>query len=570
MENQFLAAIVREITDEILGRTVARVSLAGTTLLFDLRLPGDRVLLVSLDPGSPALYLSKIDRKQFDSGKRAHDPFISTLRKYVGGANITAFRKDTHDRIVRIGFESFAASGDRQEIRLVLKLTGRSANAWLLDATGDVIGSLSSGDFEATSADVSEITNTPAASLQHLDNSMTHEQVLDRFFGSASRFGPLIKREYVARSQDRSPVEALRSLIVDLENDKPEPLVYSRVPLEEIGHRVINKKSDLALSHIDLIQARGMLKRRFSSLSEAAAHYYDARTRAKNLLEEYNSARQVLSHEIKKHASATKAIERDRARFEDPEKFKRFGDLILANLATARVEGPRVTVIDYYDELQREIQIEIPENKTLQQAAADYFSRYQKAQRALTAIARRSQEVAKQLDPLRDLLSRLEQEPTAERIAETRRLLDRRLGKASRAGATKRTSQSKHKTGKPGRRFASSDGYEILVGRNDRDNDEITFRVARSLDVWMHAADYPGSHVVISNPSRNPVPQRTIMEAAELTAFYSQAKREGKAAVHYTQRKFVSKPPRAKPGLVRLSSFKTILVEPRCVLKRIE
>ena len=110
----------------------------------------------------------------------------------------------------------------------------------------------------------------------------------------------------------------------------------------------------------------------------------------------------------------------------------------------------------------------------------------------------------------------------------------------------------------------------MLVGRNDRDNDVLTFRVARSLDVWMHAADYPGSHVVISNPSRNPVPQRTIAEAAELAAFYSQAKREGKAAVHYTQRKFVSKPPRGKPGLVRLSSFKTILVVPRCAMKRIE
>jgi predicted ribosome quality control (RQC) complex YloA/Tae2 family protein len=157
-----------------------------------------------------------------------------------------------------------------------------------------------------------------------------------------------------------------------------------------------------------------------------------------------------------------------------------------------------------------------------------------------------------------------------DRISETRNSLNRLLGKAAIKDATRRTGRSKEKIGKPGRRFISTDGFEVLVGRNDRDNDVLTFRVARSLDIWMHAADYPGSHVVISNPSRNPVPQRAITEAAELAAFYSQAKREGKAAVHYTQRKFVSKPPRAKPGLVRLSSFKTIMVQPRCVLKRIE
>ena len=110
-----------------------------------------------------------------------------------------------------------------------------------------------------------------------------------------------------------------------------------------------------------------------------------------------------------------------------------------------------------------------------------------------------------------------------------------------------------------------------MVGRNDRDNDVLTFRVARPHDIWLHAADYPGSHAIIRNPTRDAQPpQRTIAEAAELAAFYSQAKREGKAAVHYAQKKFVSKPPRSKPGLVRLSSFKTILVAPRCILERLK
>jgi predicted ribosome quality control (RQC) complex YloA/Tae2 family protein len=228
-----------------------------------------------------------------------------------------------------------------------------------------------------------------------------------------------------------------------------------------------------------------------------------------------------------------------------------------------------VTVVDYYDPDQPEIQIEIPEGARLQEAASDYFARYQKARRALAAIASREQEVSRNLDPLRQLLARLEREPTVDCIAEVHKTA------GQLPGITIDKTQDKNKGAKIksgdafGRRFKSSDGYEIVVGRNDRDNDALTFRLARPHDIWLHAADYPGSHAIIRNPTREDLPHRTITEAAELAAYYSQAKREGKAAVHYAQKKFVSKPPRSKPGLVRLSSFKTILVEPRCNLERL-
>ena len=113
------------------------------------------------------------------------------------------------------------------------------------------------------------------------------------------------------------------------------------------------------------------------------------------------------------------------------------------------------------------------------------------------------------------------------------------------------------------RSFISSDGFEILVGKKAKDNDVLTFKIAKSLDTWMHAADYPGSHVVVRNPNRKEIPHRTLIEAAELAAFYSQGKAQVKAAVHYTQKKFVNKPKGAAPGLVSLSSFRTLLVEPK-------
>lgn len=123
---------------------------------------------------------------------------------------------------------------------------------------------------------------------------------------------------------------------------------------------------------------------------------------------------------------------------------------------------------------------------------------------------------------------------------------------------------------KGARPFVSSDGFEILVGKKAADNDFLTFRIARSLEMWLHAADYPGSHVIICNPQKKEIPDRTLIEAAELAAFYSDARDQPKAAVHYTQRKFVNKPRKASPGLVSLASHRTIMVKPQITARKKE
>ncbi len=102
-----------------------------------------------------------------------------------------------------------------------------------------------------------------------------------------------------------------------------------------------------------------------------------------------------------------------------------------------------------------------------------------------------------------------------------------------------------------------------------RDNDNLTFRVARPNDLWLHAADYPGSHVIVRNPTRKEIPQRTMIEAAQLAGKFSQASEDTKVVVHYTHRKFLSKPKGAAPGLVRMSSFKSITVEPKEAITRL-
>jgi predicted ribosome quality control (RQC) complex YloA/Tae2 family protein len=236
----------------------------------------------------------------------------------------------------------------------------------------------------------------------------------------------------------------------------------------------------------------------------------------------------------------------------------------LANLTTAAREGNTVLVVDYFDENVPTVEIEADENASLTEAAEKFFKRYTKARNAAV-------EIEKRLSVLESELAGLKEKQIELSLAIEEKDIDF-LSATAGVKQENKTTRSKDKTSDEftgARRYRSSDGFEILVGKAAKDNDYLTFRVAKSLDLWLHAADYTGSHVVIKNPNRVEVPPKTLIEAAELAAFFSQARNHPKAAVHYTEKKFVHKPKGAVPGLVSLSSFKTILVEPKVSLENL-
>ena len=295
----------------------------------------------------------------------------------------------------------------------------------------------------------------------------------------------------------------------------------------------------------------------YESLSEQLDSEDKARSVATDFTGLANSARNKLKQEISRRERLLKKLDDDLAGHGNADRWKRCGDLLLANTSSARRADGKIFVIDYYDEASPEIAIEADENESVTEAAENYFRRYTKARNAQQEIETRRAVIEAELSDLR--LKREELESAIEakdidRIAD----LGGRVKQPARKISAKRAEEVKGV-----RSFVSSDGFEILVGKKAKDNDFLTFRIAKSLDTWMHAADYPGSHVVIRNPNRKEIPHRTLLEAAQLAAFYSQGKSQPKAAVHYTQKKFVNKPKGSAPGLVSLASFKTILVEPK-------
>ena len=312
---------------------------------------------------------------------------------------------------------------------------------------------------------------------------------------------------------------------------------------------------------------------KFSSASEAADAYFTSLLSGQAFDAKASAARSSLRKKISRQQKLLQELQKDLATHADAEQHKRIGDLLLANLGTARREGNRIKLIDYFVDDAPTIEVEIDGQLTLPEEASRRFGLYSRSKRAVTQINARIEATRAELNNLKS------QERTLEEIIEEHdeASLDRFVSvPPASAGVSQRELGSiPHTAGGrskriPGtRRYISSDGLEILVGRAAHDNDHLTFKVAKPNDLWLHAADYGGSHVVVRNPTRKDIPHRTIIEAAQVAAHFSQARKDPKVDVHYTQRKFISKPKGAKPGLVRMSRFKNITVEPKENLERL-
>ena len=301
------------------------------------------------------------------------------------------------------------------------------------------------------------------------------------------------------------------------------------------------------------------------SPSEAADEYFQALDATKAFDLAVRNARTAVQKLKTTKLKLQSNLKQDLIQHGDPLVHKRLGDLLLANVATAVRVGNTVQITDFYETDAPTIEVEVEQDKSLQDAAAESFRKYTKAKRA-------REEVAERLKSLEsELLTIARREQELDRIQrEHDELALANLTKPRESGRKPAATNRKKEQPLQGvRRYLSTDGYEILVGRAAKDNDNLTFRIARPNDVWLHAGDYPGSHVVIRNPTRKEVPQRTIIEAAQLAGKFSQASDDAKVVIHYTERKFLSKPKGSAPGLVRMSSFRSIMVEPRESIPRI-
>lgn len=467
MNQTVLGRVVEELQAVLTGRYFGKIYQPGPlSFAIDFGLRGE-FLFISVDPASPRLYLIHRRTKDLEKQSTALNTFGQLMRSKLSGAHVVEISRDPLDRIVRFTFRTEDESGQIIFQRLVVQLTGRTADVFLLDELNRIVAVLR----EQAQTRIGKYYEPPPRPL-------------------------------------KEPPEVLR-----LEAGPPS----------------------------------AQLDKHFAAIDAAKA--FDAKAK---------TIRSRVTKSIRQQKTLREHLEQDLVRHGDPEEHKRTGDLLLANIATAVREGNRVRLTDYYADNAPTIELEVDENRSLQDEAAARFRQYTKAKHAADEIAQRLTQTGRETQDLERRLQHLDAiiQSRDEAALETFE---------KPALAPKVTPKKSAKPEKiPGvRRYLSTDGYEILVGRAARDNDNLTFRVAQPNDLWMHTGDYPGSHVVVRNPTRKEIPQRTIIEAAQLAGKFSQASEDTKVVVHYTERKFLSKPKGAAPGLVRLSRFRSITVEPK-------
>jgi predicted ribosome quality control (RQC) complex YloA/Tae2 family protein len=468
LDQSLIHRVVEELRIALSGRFFGKIyQLSPISFAIDFGLRGD-FLLISVDPSNPRFYLTHRRTKDLEKQSLSLNAFGQAMRSRLSGAHFVSISKDPLDRIVRVTFRT-----DDVFWRLVVQLTGRTADVFLLD----------------------ELNRIVAVLREHQDTRLN--QVY-----------------------------------------QPPPL-----PLKETS-TTLNLMDGPPSAQLD---------KHFTAIDAARA--FDAKAK---------TIRSRLTKSLRQQRTLREHLHEDIVRHGDPEEHKRTGDLLLANIATAVRKGNKVQLTDYYAEGAPTIELEVDENRSLQDEAAMRFRQYTKAKRAAEEIADRLKQIDREMVTLEQRLEQLDQ------IIQSRdeTALDS-FEKPKPAPKVQPKKSAKPEKLSGVRRYLSTDGYEILVGRAARDNDNLTFRLAHPNDLWMHAGDYPGSHVVVRNPTRKEIPHRTIIEAAQLAGRFSQASDDTKVVVHYTERKFLSKPKGAAPGLVRLSRFRSITVEPKEAVERL-
>ena len=557
-----LAENLRPLLDGCIIRRVIQHQANGFILQTrSAKLPALKLLM---EGRNPAFYPSEAKPPL----ETANSDFLMVLRKHFTSAELLEFRKPLSERVVEFVFRTAVPSKELETMSLLLELIPNAPNIVLLDAERRVLSSFFPITPQHGIAEFETYAFPRSGSKIDLEQVMIedvpelHEAGRNRewLVSHVAGLGPVFADEILFRQRKsgRTLTEEIRTMVQQVQSPAHGARIYTEKPL---GH--ILEQNDLRalgkaiLSPVELLSLeRTHSSREFGRITEASRFYFDE-IESRSLLEH---AKLPLLRELRtasrRLAEREKRLLREQKSYEEAENLQKVGQMLTTCGKKLDQRYEEVTVTDYFGETPREVLIPLDPAITLRENIDRMFKRHQKAGRGRQIVVRQLADVQTRAAAIADRTRRLHAIKDwdtwlaiAERISTER----------EHAGPGERTEQSPQRY-----RSFVIEGYEVLVGRSSRENDELTFHVAAPDDFWMHVADYGGSHVVVRNPSREKtLPDAVLTKAAQLAAYYSQARNSPKVEVHYTRRKYVTKPKRTKPGLVKLSEFESIRVEPK-------
>ncbi len=498
--------------------------------------------------------------------------FCMLLRKHLSGGKLLGVRQLGLDRVLFIDFEVLNELADPVTITLCIEIMGHNSNIILINENGTIIDAI-----RRVNADVSSFRFVlPAAKYelpppQDKKNifEISNEEIRSDIDGCKeaplsrallnlySGLSPIICREisfYAARNTDIGCEELtsdmfdklfffisqLKKYLADpvptaIYDQNRTPKDFSFFPIHQYGHT--------------------MTLRSFDSLDSLLDNFYTERDRLERVRQKSGDLLKTVVNISDRIARKLANQRGDLEKCRDKDILRRKGDILYANLSAIQKGQPSVRLVDFYDEAQNEIEIALDTRLTPAANAQKYYNEYRKADTAekmLTELIKSGEAELLYIDSVFDSLSRASSETELAAIREE--LYEQRY-------IHKKVDKKQMKTSIPYIKYFSSDGFTILCGRNNIQNDRLTLREAAKSDIWLHTQKIPGSHTIIVTEGKD-VPDSTLAEAACLAAYNSKARNSSKVAVDYTAIRNVKKPSGAKPGMVIYDFYKTVLVTP--------
>lgn len=547
-------AVTEELQDQLTnGRIVKIYQPTSTEILLTFRNKRkNHVLLISIHPTYSRLHLTE---HEFTNPKEP-PMFCMVLRKHLTSSTLEQIEQNELERMITFKLKARDEIGDLSYKYLMVELMGKHSNVILLDEDQNkVIDSLkhvpSFQNRHRTILPGSEYKLPPA---QHKENPLSIDgdrfikkidfnsgkidrQIVQAFTG----ISPLLSKEIVHRAYLGSE-EAYKQAFLQVQNmikqKQYTPTIY--FDQKEIFHVV----------PITFIKTEN--KQIFDTTNEMLDHFYSDKAERDRVKQQTKDLQRFLKNELKKNERKQLIHERTIKKSNKATTYQKYGELITAHMHLMKQGDNQIEVVDYYDPNQVKVTIELNPDKSPSENAQQYFTKYRKLQTSLKMAEKELDKTKKEIDYLNQLLQQVEHANEKD-IEEIREEL-REEGYLSR----QRQKRKVRKQPSP-EQFIATDGTIIYVGKNNKQNEYVTHRLAHREDTWLHTKQIPGSHVVIRS---NDPSEETIKQAAQLAAYYSKARHSSSVPVDYTKIKYVKKPKGAKQGFVTYDQQKTIYVTP--------
>lgn len=571
-------SVVKELKDNLIGGRVDKIfQQEKDEILINIRSKGNNYkLIISASSNNPRFYLTEFSKVN----PEAPPMFCMLLRKHLSGGTILNIEQYGMDRIIFIDVSSLDELGQSSEKRLIIEIMGKHSNIMLVEKSSlKIIDSIKRVtddmsrvrqilpgfiyEYPPMNEKANPLSTNSTEFQKFLRDEKNNTNIFKFLYFNYLGLSPLVSKEICFNSKldSKRTVESLSQEEINILYSSFENLM-DIVIREEFSPLYItgnNTKNIEVFYALDLKGFNNDNKTYISSISQLLDIYYKRKDIGDRIGQRSQSIRKTIQVKLERTINKLEKQKFELLESKNREIYKIYGDLISANIHNIKPGAELIQLENFYDENMS--LIEIPLDKKISAAlnAQKYYKKYSKLKTANSLLAKEIPETENEIIYLENVLISIENSTEIKELNEIKEelMLEGYIKNTDKKNKKKKKEEA---ISKP-YHYISKDGYNIYIGKNNKQNDYLTLKFAHKEDLWLHVYNMPGSHVIVEKKDVN-IPDTTLEEAAALAAYFSKGKDGSHVPVAYTERKNVKKPKNAKTGMVIFDNFKTISITP--------